>query len=86
MKFVNSDVRIVWPDPHKEIYQDLDGTLTNQASGGWVTYFYAYNDWPECPQDTSGTFSGGTVCPWNVTIRKASHDLVLPSRLNWQNM
>ena len=86
MKFVNSNVRVTWVDPYKEIFRDLDGTLSNQADGGWVVAHFAYNDWPECPRDTVGTFDGGNVCPDNVIVRKISHDLILPTQLNWQNM
>ena len=71
---------------HPRLPQDLDGSLSGQPTGGWVAAYFAYNNWPECPRDAVGTFSGGTVCPWNVTIRKVSHDLILPVQLAWQNM
>jgi hypothetical protein len=74
------------PEPRKEIFWDLDGTLTGNPGGGYTMPFYAYNNWPECPQDRVGTFSRGSVCTSAAIVRKVSTDLILPVQLNFQNM
>lgn len=79
LQFINSAVRTYWSPPKKDIYWDVDGSLTNQNGGGWVLPRYKFNDWPECPVDTVGTYQGGNVCNKNVQVRRLQIDSFTPT-------
>ena len=32
--------------------------------------YFAFNDWPECTVDTTGLYSGGSICPHPYAIHK----------------
>lgn len=68
LSFVNSAVRVGWAAPYKDIFLDLDGSLTGWVNGT-VLPFWAWNAWPECPQDRIGMFSLGSVCNPSVRVR-----------------
>jgi hypothetical protein len=86
LAFHNTPVRTFWAPPRRDIFWDMDGTLTGQRGGGWVLPRYRFNDWPECPPDTSGVFSGGSVCTAAVQVRRLQIDGVLPRELDFQTL
>lgn len=57
--------------PQKQIFFDLDGSLTGEGSGTTVTAYHPFNEWEECPR-ANATFSGGLVCNSSVRVRKLS--------------
>ena len=61
LTWTNSPTRTTWLPPYKDIFQDLDGSLTGHVNGT-ATPYYGWNNWPECPRDAVGTFGYGTVC------------------------
>ena len=71
LSFPGTNVRTKYACPSKQIYFDMDGTLSGQA-GGTVTAYHRFNEWEECPKDTTGTFGGGIVCNSSVRVRKLS--------------
>jgi hypothetical protein len=85
LSFVNSQVRTMWAPPRKDIFWDLDGSLSGHANGT-VTPFYAWNQWPECPRDLAGTYSFGIVCDGTTRARRISIDYHAPSVLDWITM
>ena len=40
--------RIIYQYPYKDIFYDLDGTLTGLGAGTWATPYFLHNDQPEC--------------------------------------
>merc|ERR1719502_1728542 len=46
---VADDKRVQWTCPYKQIFFDLDGTLTGHVNGSMSPY-YKYNEYPECPR------------------------------------
>jgi hypothetical protein len=82
LRFVNSNVRTYWNPPYKCIYWDVDSTLTGFVNGS-ATYYYGFNNWPECPRDTVGTYQYGTVCNGSAMLRRVQMDYISPDELNW---
>ena len=72
MSFHNSNVRTTYTCPEKQIFFDLDGSLSDEAPGTSVIAYHAFNDWPECSttDDQSKMFGGGLVCNNTVRVRK----------------
>lgn len=70
LTFPGSDRRTTYACPAKQIFFDLDGSLSGQA-GGTVTAFHRFNEWDECPR-ANETFSNGIVCNSSVRVRKLS--------------
>ena len=85
LSFVNSRVRTMWVPPYKDIFQDLDGSLMGGVNGT-VLPFWGWNNWPECPRDTVGTFGFGSVCDPTVQVRRLVIDSVSPSNLYGLNL
>lgn len=86
MTFINSDRRIKWTTPFKEIFCDLDGSLTT-FTNGWATPYYKWNEWtPACVHDTSATstYDGGIVCDGSVVLRRLQLSYVNPRELDFQ--
>jgi plastocyanin len=71
LSFPGTNVRTKYACPSKQIYFDMDGTLSGQA-GGTVTAYHRFNEWEECPRDITGTFGHGIVCNSSVRVRKLS--------------
>ena len=76
LKFENSARRTSFACPEKQIFMDLDGSLTSPAgdgtsgdAGASVTAYHAFNEWEECPR-ADDTFSKGLVCNSSVRVRK----------------
>jgi hypothetical protein len=84
--FENTNVRTKWVAPFKDIFQDLDGSLTGVGPNSTVLPYWAFNNWPECPRDAVGTFAYGTVCNSSVAVRRVVIDAVNPTQLYGLNM
>ena len=86
LKFFDSDVRIAWHCPFKQIYFDKDGSLTGHVNGS-ATAYKKFNDWTDATEGnpcTPGneTFSGGIVCDGSVRIRRLEFKDVNPDEIN----
>ena len=84
LQFINSAVRTYWSDPPKEIFYDLDGSLTGYVNGT-ATPYYPWNEWPECVKQ-GATYTNGLVCNGDVRVRRLQMDNVAPSQLDWLNL
>jgi plastocyanin len=73
LKFINTPARTRWTCPYKQIFYDLDGSLTGYAGGTTLPY-YQFNDWEgDCEMDDTGTFDKGhrgMVCNDKVRVRR----------------
>ena len=81
LKFFNSDVRIGWNCPFKQIYFDKDGSLTGHVNGS-ATAYKKFNDWTDAKQGDpcapgNATFSGGIVCDGSVRVRRLEFKVVV---------
>jgi len=93
LRFVNSPRRVKWTAPYKQIFWDLDGTLTDQpGTGGWLTPYWAFNvHAPACRhtgrrQDGGDglKYDGGIVCDDSVVVRRMQMDSFSPNELQHQ--
>lgn len=87
LDFRDSEVRTRWTCPYKQIFLDLDSTLTGYT-GGTALPFYKYNEWEnECVADATGAYSGGSwpsggmVCNDKVRVRRLQIDHQEPREL-----
>ena len=85
LSFVNSAKRTTWVSPYKDIFQDVDGSLAGSVNGT-VLHYWGWNDWPNCPRDTVGTYDYGTVCDGSVQVRRLVIDAVQPGNLYGLNI
>lgn len=60
--------RIRWRWPHKGIFHDLDGTLTEQGPDSYVSAYWKHNEWPECTVDME--VYDGIICPSPMAIQR----------------
>ena len=82
--FDNSARRTSYVCPEKQIFMDLDGSLTGDKAkgvagdaGASVVAYHAFNEWDECPR-ADKKFSKGLVCSSKVRVRK----LAIPINVN----
>ncbi len=83
LTFVNSARRVQWTPPFKQIFWDLDGTLTGNVNG-WATPYYQWNEWaPACTRRDS-VYDNGIVCDGSVVVRRLQVDSVSPRELDFR--
>ena len=83
LTFVNSPKRVLWTPPYKELFWDLDGTLTGFADG-WTSPYYAWNEFaPACVHHGSA-YDDGIVCDNTVDMRRLQVNFVNPRELDFQ--
>ena len=71
LRFYGCDRRASFVCPAKQIYYDLDGSLSGTGDAhSTVTAYHAFNEWEECPRQGK-LFSGGLICNSSVRVRKA---------------
>lgn len=84
LRFVNTERRIKWTGWKKQIFHDLDGTLTG-IEAGTVTPYYSFNDWEECEQRGS-ELDDGLLCDASVRVRRLEIDGVEPNEMDWKHI
>jgi hypothetical protein len=73
---------VQWTTPFKEIFWDLDWTLTGYANG-WLTPFFRWNAWaPACVRQGI-TYDNGLLCDNTVVVRRLQLDYVNPRQLDF---
>eukprot|EP00040_Diaphanoeca_grandis_P004673 m.29668 g.29668 ORF g.29668 m.29668 type:complete len:4542 (+) comp16144_c0_seq1:223-13848(+) len=68
LHWINSNQRTKWTCPYKQIFLDLDGSLTEHKGGSALPY-YKFNDWDACSRNET-TFGDGMVCDGSVRVRR----------------
>lgn len=95
MLFVNSPKRVSWVAPFRDIFRDLDGSLSGQR--GWVTPYRAWNHFdtvsshPGVVANVDGyadvdVFDGGLLLSDDVQVRRVALDNVEPAELDWATL
>ena len=69
LRFHGCDRRTSFACPAKQIFYDLDGSLSGSMPHSTVTAYHAFNEWEECPR-AGKLFSDGLVCNSSVRVRK----------------
>jgi hypothetical protein len=83
LRFVNCSQRVAWVEPYKEIFFDLDGSLTGIASGT-ATPYYGFNEWtPTCTRQGLALDSG-LLCDASVRVRRVQIDGVNPREMDFK--
>jgi hypothetical protein len=85
LSFVNSWKRILWTPPFKELFWDIDGSLTGYADG-WTTPYYKWNEWEPACVRVNGSWDNGLICDSTVVLRRLQINSVNPSQLDFQSM
>jgi len=84
LEFHNSSRRTHWTPPRKQIFWDLDGSLTGHVNGT-ATPFYAFNEWPACTRG-GPAYDDGLVCDGSTRVRRLRIDGVEPSALDFRRL
>ena len=83
MTFINSTKRVQWTAPFKQIFWDLDGTLSGY-SNGWVSPYYAFNNHAGPCSRRGVEYDMGIVCDGTVVMRRLQVDDVEPWQLDFR--
>jgi hypothetical protein len=72
LKFEDTTVprRIRFGYPHKAIFHDMDGSLTEKGANTWVTPHYNFLEQPECTVDLAKY--DGVYCDSTVAVRRVT--------------
>ena len=81
LTFVNTSKRVKWLPPYKDIFSDLDGSLTSHINGTTMPFF-KFNDVTACLRSGAIPLDSGSVCDASVRVRRLQIDNVSPVELN----
>jgi hypothetical protein len=70
-------IKIRYQAPYRDIFYDLDGTLTGLGPRTWATPYYLHNHQPECI--VNKTVYDGILCNSNVQVRRMVFNEYSPS-------
>jgi len=77
LSFTNVNKKILYQEPWRAIYKDLDGTLTGLSeTPSWATPYWHHNTQPECV--SSLEVHDGLLCDHTVQVRRIAFDLYEP--------
>lgn len=85
LRFVDSERFISWTEPRKQIFHDLDGSLTGFVNGT-ATPFYGWNLYPGTCEKAGIAHDFGIVCDGSVRVRRLQIDGVQPRELDFVRM
>lgn len=68
LTFTNVTKRIKYQPLKKEIYYDVDGSLTGLGPKSWATAYWTHNEQPECTHDPD--LYDGLICNSTVQVRR----------------
>ena len=75
LTFVNTAKKVKFTEPHKQIFYDLDGTLSGVGVQSWLTAPFKFNEYaPACVYGDAITHDGGIVCDNSVEVRRIQID------------
>jgi len=74
--------KIQYQYPFKDIFYDLDGTLTGLGAKSWATPYFAFNEQPECQVDLA--IYDGLLCNSSVQVRRIAFHKYAPSYFEFQ--
>jgi hypothetical protein len=85
LQFINSPRRVRWNPHKKEIFYDLDGSLTGTADA-MLSRFWAFNNWTSgldavCSLPDSYVYESSILCTNKTKIRRMSMDNFTPYTL-----
>lgn len=81
IEFINTTRRIYWLQHFKEIFHDLDGSLTNEVNG-MISFYYAYNLWNHtCYHANELIFDHSIICKNTTKIRRLAVNGFSPYKL-----
>jgi len=80
LAFENVTCRVSWGSPFKDIFLDLDGSLSGIVNGT-AAPFYAFNNFPECPR-AGPELSLATLCGASTPLRRLQIDGVGPGQMD----
>jgi hypothetical protein len=81
LEFVNTSQRIKWTAPFRDIFWDLDGSLTGSVNGT-TSPFTGFNNWPSECEQKSLLLDSGIVCNYPVRLRRLQIDGVDPREVD----
>eukprot|EP00049_Salpingoeca_infusionum_P016727 m.345219 g.345219 ORF g.345219 m.345219 type:complete len:3928 (+) comp16139_c0_seq5:247-12030(+) len=85
VSFTNSSKRTLWTVPFRQIFLDLDGSLTGYENGT-ATPYYAFNHYPGLCDAMDETYDNGIVCNGTVAVRRLQVDAIEPRELDWMKL
>jgi hypothetical protein len=85
LAFTNSPRRTKWTSPYKQIFLDLDGSLTGHVNGT-ATPYRGYHVVPGVCERSDETHDAGIVCDNTVRVRRLQIDDVEPKQLDFRPM
>jgi len=77
-------VKIRYQEPWREIFYDLDGSLTGLGPNTWTTPYWRHNDHPECTYIPD--VYDGFICNSSVQVRRLVFYNYAPSYLTMMDM
>ena len=81
--FINSTKKVKWTVPYKQIFWDLDGSITGTPNG-WITPYYHWNDWTGPCTHQGAAYDNGIVCDNTTAVRRLQIDQLQPYQLDQQ--
>ena len=61
-------IKIRYEIPYRDIFYDMDGSLTGLGPGSWATPYFLHNDQPEC-QHLQYLYDG-LICNSSIQLRR----------------
>ncbi len=72
LKRDNSPTLFKFTWPYKDVFVDVDGSMTG-AANSTVTEYTVANTQPECVRGDAGVYDGGLICNSSVSVRRVAH-------------
>jgi hypothetical protein len=76
--------KIRYTTPFRDIFYDLDGTLTGLGPKTWATPYWRHNDQPGCTRNDA--VFDGLICDSSVEVRRVAYYNYAPDIFSMQNM
>lgn len=84
LQFDNVSKKIKYQYPRKDIFYDLDGSLTGLGPKSWATPYFKFNEQPECTHNA--TEYDGLLCNSSIQVRRVSFYNYAPDYFDFQPM
>ena len=77
-------IKIRYQYPWRDIFYDLDGTLTGKGTKSWATPYWKHNEQPECSTDRP--VYDGILCDSRVQVRRIAFHNYAPSHFDMMDL